>query len=95
MRRVSMQDIADKLGLSKGTVSLVLSGKARGSRVSEETCRKVKQMADELNYQPNEIARSLSTGKSMSIGVIITDISNEFFDNLLNRFSGLEDRFYW
>lgn len=82
MRRVSMQDIADKLGLSKGTVSLVLSGKARGSRVSEETCRKVKQTAEEMNYQPNEIARSLSTGKSMSIGVVITDISNEFFGNL-------------
>ncbi len=77
-----MQDIADKLGLSKGTVSLVLSGKARGSRVSEETCRKVKQTAEEMNYQPNEIARSLSTGKSMSIGVVITDISNEFFGNL-------------
>lgn len=77
-----MQDIADKLGLSKGTVSLVLSGKAKGSRVSEETCRKVKQMAAEMNYQPNEIARSLSTGKSMSIGVVITDISNEFFGNL-------------
>lgn len=77
-----MQDIADKLGLSKGTVSLVLSGKARGSRVSEKTCRKVRQTAEEMNYQPNEIARSLSTGKSMSIGVVITDISNEFFGNL-------------
>lgn len=77
-----MQDIADKLGLSKGTVSLVLSGKAKGSRVSEETCRKVKQMADEMNYYPNEVARSLSTGMTMSIGVIVTDISNEFFGNL-------------
>lgn len=77
-----MQDIADKLGLSKGTVSLVLSGKAKGSRVSEETSKKVIQMAEEMNYQPNEIARSLSTGKSMSIGVVVTDISNEFFGNL-------------
>ncbi len=77
-----MQDIADKLGLSKGTVSLVLSGKAKGSRVSEETCRKVKRMADEMNYYPNEVARSLSTGMTMSIGVIVTDISNEFFGNL-------------
>lgn len=82
MKRVSMQDIADKLGLSKGTVSLVLSGKAKGSRVSEETCRKVKRMADEMNYYPNEVARSLSTGMTMSIGVIVTDISNEFFGNL-------------
>ncbi|WP_080903120.1 LacI family DNA-binding transcriptional regulator [Parabacteroides sp. Marseille-P3160] len=82
MKKISMQDIADKLGISKGTVSLVLSGKAKGSRVSEEMCLKVKQTADEMNYYPNEIARSLSLGMTMSIGVIVTDISNEFFGNL-------------
>ncbi|OJV38104.1 MAG: hypothetical protein BGO33_05325 [Bacteroidia bacterium 43-41] len=81
-RKVSIQDIADKLGVSKGTVSLVLSGKAKGSRVSDEMCKKVKEAAEEMNYQPNEIARSLSTGKTMTIGVIVTDISNEFFGNL-------------
>jgi len=82
MKRVSIQDIADKLGVSKGTVSLVLSGKAQGNRISEKTSLKVKRMAEEMNYYPNEIARSLSTGISMSIGVIVTDISNEFFGNL-------------
>lgn len=82
MKKVSMQDIADKLGVSKGTVSLVLSGKAKSGRISDETSQKVRQLAVEMNYYPNEIARSLTTGKSMSIGVIITDISNEFFGNL-------------
>ena len=82
MKKVSMQDIADKLGVSKGTVSLVLSGKAKSGRVSEETCLKVKQLAADMNYYPNEIARSLTTGRTMSIGVIVTDISNEFFGNL-------------
>ena len=77
-----MQNIADNLGVSKGTVSLVLSGKAIGSRVSEEMCRKVKKMAENMNYQPNEIARSLSTGMTKSIGVVVTDISNEFFGHL-------------
>lgn len=77
-----MQDIADKLGVSKGTVSLVLSGKAKGNRISEDMCRKVKKMAKQMNYQPNEIARSLSTGMTMSIGVVVTDISNEFFGHL-------------
>lgn len=77
-----MQDIANKLGISKGTVSLVLSGKAHGSRVSDEMCKKVRQAAEEMNYQPNEIARSLSTGMTMSIGVVVTDISNEFFGHL-------------
>ena len=82
MKKVSMQDIADKLGVSKGTVSLVLSGKAKSGRISEETCLKVKQLAADMNYYPNEIARSLTTGRTMSIGVIVTDISNEFFGNL-------------
>ncbi|WP_298652280.1 LacI family DNA-binding transcriptional regulator [uncultured Proteiniphilum sp.] len=82
MKKVSMQDIADRLGVSKGTISLVLSGKAKGNRISEEMCLKVKRTAEEMSYYPNEIARSLSTGMTMSIGVIVTDISNEFFGNL-------------
>jgi len=82
MKKVSMQDIANKLGVSKGTVSLVLTGKDKSGRVSEGTSLKVKKMASEMNYYPNEIARSLTTGRTMSIGVIITDISNEFFGNL-------------
>jgi LacI family transcriptional regulator len=74
-----MQDIANKLGVSKGTVSLVLSGKAKDNRVSEAVSEKVKQTAREMNYRLNEVARSLRTGQTKSIGVIVTDISNEFF----------------
>ena len=66
-----MQDIADRLGVSRSTVSLVLSGKA-GSRVSEEVKNKVFQVAQELNYHINEVARSLRTGASKLIGVIVT-----------------------
>ena len=69
------------MGVSKGTVSLVLSGKAKG-QVSEKTADRVKKMAAEMHYYPNDIARSLSTGTTMTIGVIVTDISNEFFGNL-------------
>ncbi len=50
--------------------------------MSEKTADRVKKMAAEMHYYPNDIARSLSTGTTMSIGVIITDISNEFFGNL-------------
>lgn len=82
MEKVSIKDIAERLGLSKGTVSLVLNGKAKEGRISEATCKKVLNAAAEMHYQPNEVARSLSTGKTMSIGVIITDISNEFFGYL-------------
>jgi LacI family transcriptional regulator len=78
---VSMQDIADRLGVSRSTVSLVLSGKA-GSRVSEEVKKKVFQVARELHYHVNDVARSLRTGASKLIGAIVTDISNEFFGRL-------------
>ena len=54
-KKISIQDIADKLGISKGTVSLVLSGKAEGNRISYDMCKKVKETAEEMNYQPNEI----------------------------------------
>ena len=79
-----MQDIADRLGVSRSTVSLVLSGKA-GSRVSEEVKKRVFQVARELNYHVNEVARSLRTGASKLIGVAVTDISNEFFGRLTFR----------
>ena len=76
---VSMQDIANKLKVSRATVSLVLSGKAKDSRVSRAMCDKIMQAAKEMDYQPNEIARSLRMGQTKTIGVVVTDISNEFF----------------
>lgn len=83
MAKVSMQDIADRLGISRGTVSLVLSGKAKEGRISDELQNRVKELARELNYIPNEIARSLSTGVTKTIGVIVPDISNEFFGKMI------------
>ena len=76
-----MQDIADRLGVSKGTVSLVLSGKSK-NRVGEELRKKVISTAESMDYHVNEVARSLRTGKTNTVGVIVTDISNEFFGKL-------------
>ena len=78
---VSMQDIADKVGISKATVSLVLNGKA-GSRVSAATQQKVLEAAAELDYHINNVARSLRMGQSPFVGIVVTDISNEFFGKL-------------
>lgn len=82
MKKVSMQDIADKVGVSRCTVSLALSGKGRAKRVSEALCDKIKQAAKEMHYEPNELARSLRTGLTKTLGVVIADISNEFFGEL-------------
>ena len=67
MKKVSLQMIADSLGVSKCTVSLVLSGKSRDKRVSEELSRKIIAKAKELNYRPNELARGLRTGRTQTL----------------------------
>jgi LacI family transcriptional regulator len=82
MHKVSMQDIADKVGVSRCTVSLALSGKGRAKRVSEALCDKIIQTAKEMHYEPNELARGLRTGLTKTIGVVVADISNEFFGEL-------------
>lgn len=83
MKKASMQDIADRVGVSRCAVSLVLSGKAKDKRISESLSNKIIQVAKELNYTPNELARGLRTGLTKTLGVIVADISNEFFGELV------------
>lgn len=83
MKKASMQDIADRVGVSRCAVSLVLSGKAKDKRISEALSNKIMQVAKELNYTPNELARGLRTGLTKTLGVIVADISNEFFGELV------------
>lgn len=64
---VTSADIARALGLNKATVCRVLRG---GGRASAETQEKIRQMAQQMNYRPNELARSLSCGRSQAIGVL-------------------------
>ncbi|MGY5850120.1 LacI family DNA-binding transcriptional regulator [Salegentibacter sp. F14] len=78
---VSLKDIAKKVGVSTATVSYVLS-KDKSSKISEAVSEKVKKAAKELNYQPNQIAKSLKMGKTFTIGLIVADISNPFFAHI-------------
>ncbi len=82
MKKTSLNDIAQRLGVSKTLVSLVLNGKAKEHRISEDVCKKVINLAKELNYKPNQIAKGLRTGKTNTIGLIIADIANPFFGKL-------------
>lgn len=79
MKRASLKDIAEALNVSKTLVSLVLNNKANEWGISEETQKKVKKKAEELNYYPNQMARGLRTGKSNIIGLVVADISNPFY----------------
>lgn len=79
MKKASLKDIAESLGVSKALVSLVLNGKGDERGINAATQEKVKQKAKELNYIPNQYARGLRIGRTNTIGVIVPDISNTFY----------------
>ncbi len=81
-KKVSLKDIATKVGVSTATVSYVLNGLEKEKRVGVEVAKKIKDAARELNYMPNQIARSLRKGSTNTIGLIVADIANPFFGQL-------------
>ncbi|MGO4836724.1 LacI family DNA-binding transcriptional regulator, partial [Rhizobiaceae sp. 2RAB30] len=78
---VTIKDIARLAGVSTATVSKVLNKKDRF--IGEDTRRKIWSLARELNYRPNSIARSLVTRRSRVIGIIVPDILNPYFTELV------------
>lgn len=78
--RVTMEEIASKAGVSKSTVSRVLNNVGN---VNEKTFDKVMQVIKEMDYQPNELARSLRINNTNTIGVVISNILNPFFTSLV------------
>ncbi len=85
MKKVTINDIAKKLGVTPSTISRAL---ADNKRVSQATRDKVKRMAHEMGYQPNLMASSLRKGKSDLIGMIVPRINRHFFSNII---SGVEE----
>ncbi|HEX9938451.1 MAG TPA: LacI family DNA-binding transcriptional regulator [Longimicrobium sp.] len=77
-RPVTTHDVARRAGVSQATVSLVLSGNPR-ARVAQATRERVMEAAEELGYRPNILARGLVRGKSYAIGVVVPDLTNPFF----------------
>src|SRR3954468_24964161 len=68
LRRVSHQDIAREANVSRVTVSLVLAGK---DQTSEETRRRVMEVAQRLRYRPNLLVQGMQTGRTFAVGVIM------------------------
>ena len=75
----TIKDVAKLAGVSTVTVSRFIN---ESGYVSEEARKKIEQSIKELDYYPNEIARSLFTSKSKIIGLIIPDISNPYFNEV-------------
>lgn len=80
MESSTLKDIADKLNLSVSTVSRAVNNK---SYVKEETRKRVLKALEEYNYVPNEVARSLKLQSTKTIAVIIPDICESFFGEII------------
>jgi LacI family transcriptional regulator len=81
-KKLSINDIANELGVAKSTVSFILNGKAREKRISDELTERVLKFVKEKGYQPNQLAKSLSTGKTKMICLMVEKISDYFFSHI-------------
>src|SRR5579875_3598685 len=81
---VRMKDIAKELGLSVVTISKVLRNHPD---IAEATRERVLKRVKELDYQPNVMARSLVTGQSYLIGLIVPDLLHPFFAEVAKALS--------
>jgi len=84
--RSTIADVAQLAGVSKSTVSRVLSGNAEYMR--DETRRRVEQAIAELDYRPSSVARSLVSKRTFTAGILVSDIANPFYPEVIN---GVED----
>jgi LacI family transcriptional regulator len=82
---INLKELASQLNLSVTTVSRVLNGKAKQYRIKAETEQRVREAANIFHYSPNQFARSLKLDKSETIGVIVPDISNPFFSEIVKN----------
>jgi LacI family transcriptional regulator len=94
---VTSWDIAREAGVSQANVSRVING---SDRVAPETRQRVMEIVQRLGYAPNAIARGLVTSRTQLVGVIVSDVTNPFYPELLEAISarladhGLKMLFY-
>jgi LacI family transcriptional regulator len=83
---LTIKDVAAAAGVSKATVSRVLSGDATSMRA--ETRQKVQEVIDALGYRPSAVARSLTSRRTCTLGMLISDVANPFYGDVIH---GVED----
>jgi DNA-binding LacI/PurR family transcriptional regulator len=85
---VSLKFLAEHLGLSPATVSLVINRSPAAKSIPHRTQERIRQAARELNYRPNFMARSLRAQRSFTVGVVVPEISEGYAALVM---SGIED----
>lgn len=83
-QKITSIQVAELAGVSQSAVSRVFTP---GASVSQKTKDKVKKAADKLGYRPNILARSLITGKSRIIGLVVAHLENQFYPEVIEKLS--------
>ncbi len=83
---MTIKDVAKRAGVGIATVSRALHG---SKQVSPETAARVRKVIEELGYRPNTNAQSLASGRSHLLGLVVSDITNPFFPELIKGFEGV------
>lgn len=85
-KQITIDEVAKRAGVSKATVSRAINN---SSRVKTATLKQIKRIINVLGYHPNTAARGIRTKVSKTIGIILPDISNNFYATLVR---GIEDQ---
>ena len=92
-RRIpTMQDIADASGVSQSTVSRVLTGAPNAIPINPETRARILEVARQMRYRPNPLARGLRGASTMLLGVIVREITDPFFAGAVDAISTESNR---
>ncbi|HJZ64843.1 MAG TPA: LacI family DNA-binding transcriptional regulator [Candidatus Acidoferrum sp.] len=86
-QRVTLKMIAERLGLTPGTVSAALNNSAAARSIPEHTKNRILEAAREMNYRPNFFARTLRLKRTFTIGVIAEEIGDDYGSQII---SGIE-----
>src|SRR5688572_5930254 len=76
---MTLKRVAELAGVSIATASRVLAGKGGAHRISADTVSAVQKAAERIGFRHSQVARSLKSGQSALIGVVVPDVSNPFF----------------
>src|SRR4051794_2618397 len=87
--RVTLKFIAEYLGISQTTVSVVLTGSPLASTIAKQTQERIFEAVEKFQYRPNVFARYLQAKRTYSVAVLVPEIGDEFSAMLI---SGIESK---
>lgn len=82
MKDPTISDVAERAGVSIGTVSRVINGAVN---VKKQNMERIQEAIKELNFRPNQYAKNLKSNKSNIVGIIVPNLVDEFYINLINQ----------